>query len=74
MESCSVSFSSSSSPGTPSPGLPGQEKIVMGSVCPEYQGSSSYGLHEDLGLLAVIYLISLTSATEGKWSFVGARK
>lgn len=69
-----MSFSSSNFPVTPSPGLPGQEKIVMGSVCPEYQGSSSYGLHGDLGLLAVIYLISLTSATEGKSSFMGALK
>lgn len=73
MVSCSVSFSSSSFPGTPSPGLPEQE-IVMGSVCPTYRGSNSYGLYGDLGSLALIYMISLTSVTEGKWSFVGALK
>lgn len=36
----------------------------MGSVCPEYQGSSSYGLHGDLSLLAGIYLINLRRQME----------
>lgn len=47
-----MSFSSSSFPGTSSPGLPGQEKIAMGSVCPELlrftwgPGSSSSDLFD----------------------------
>jgi len=53
-----VSFSPSGFPGTPCPGLPGQEGVVVGAVCPEGQGPSSYGLLGDRGLLAGIGLIS----------------
>ena len=53
-----MSFSLSGFPGTPCPGLPGQEGVVVGAVCPEGQGPSSYGLLGDRGLLAGIGLIS----------------